>query len=52
VTSAQPVPAYAQWLTDVLPGIEIRVLPGGHFPHLAYPDELAKMLTREEATIG
>jgi pimeloyl-ACP methyl ester carboxylesterase len=44
VTSAQPAPAYAQWLSDVLPGIKITVLPGGHFPHLGYPGELAKML--------
>jgi pimeloyl-ACP methyl ester carboxylesterase len=44
VTSTEPTLAYAQWLSDALPGIEITVLPGGHFPHLADPGELAQML--------
>jgi pimeloyl-ACP methyl ester carboxylesterase len=44
VTSAQPPPAYAQWLCDALPAIEITVLPGSHFPHLAHSGELAAML--------
>jgi pimeloyl-ACP methyl ester carboxylesterase len=44
VTSAKPPPAYAQWLCGALPAVEITVLPGGHFPHLAHPRELTSML--------
>jgi pimeloyl-ACP methyl ester carboxylesterase len=39
-----PLP-YREWLTSVLPGVTITVLPGsGHFVHLAHPAELAKLL--------
>lgn len=44
VTATRPVPEYEQWLTSALPGAQITVLPGGHFPHLAYPAELARLL--------
>lgn len=44
VTAAEPPVPYAGWLSNALPGVEITVLPGGHFPHLAYPGELAKLL--------
>jgi pimeloyl-ACP methyl ester carboxylesterase len=38
-------PAYRQWLESALPGVAITVLPGsGHFPHLARPAVLAKIL--------
>jgi pimeloyl-ACP methyl ester carboxylesterase len=44
VTSARPSPAYEQWLRSSLPELEITVLEGGHFPHLAYPKEVASLL--------
>ena len=44
VTASDPAPAYAQWLTDALPGVQVTVMPGGHFPHLAHPADLAKLL--------
>lgn len=45
ITASEPPAPYVRWLTGVLPGVEITVLPGGHFPHLAHPGELAKLLT-------
>ncbi|MEU4428335.1 alpha/beta fold hydrolase [Actinoplanes sp. NPDC024001] len=44
IATSEPAPAYLRWLTGALPGVEVTVLPGGHFPHLAYPAELAKLL--------
>ncbi|MEV6287272.1 alpha/beta hydrolase [Kribbella sp. NPDC051770] len=45
VTGTEPPPPYRQWLETNRPGITIIVLPGsGHFPHLAHPGELAKLL--------
>jgi pimeloyl-ACP methyl ester carboxylesterase len=45
VTSAEPDPAYAKWLTGLLPEVRIEVLPGGgHFPHLAHPAELVRIV--------
>ncbi|MEU8301600.1 alpha/beta fold hydrolase [Micromonospora sp. NPDC048909] len=44
VTSSEPPAAYRAWLTAALPTIDVTVLPGGHFPHLAHPAELARML--------
>jgi pimeloyl-ACP methyl ester carboxylesterase len=44
VTAGEPPAPYAEWLSNALPGVEITVLPGGHFPHLAYPGELARLL--------
>ncbi|MGC4943680.1 alpha/beta fold hydrolase [Kribbella sp. DT2] len=45
VTATDPPPAYRQWLESSKPGVTITVLPGsGHFPHLAHPGELAKIL--------
>ncbi|GGP12962.1 alpha/beta hydrolase [Nonomuraea glycinis] len=38
-------PRYRNWLKWVLPEVTVTVLPGGgHFPHLAHPAELAKIL--------
>ncbi len=38
-------PRFRNWLQWVLPEAKITVLPGsGHFPHLAHPAELAKIL--------
>ena len=38
-------PAYRGWLESLLPDVTVTVLPGGgHFPHLAGPAELAKIL--------
>ncbi|WP_433556137.1 alpha/beta fold hydrolase [Pseudonocardia xinjiangensis] len=46
VASAEPPPAYRRWLTSALPRVAITVLPGGgHFPHLAHPAEVARLLT-------
>ncbi|MEH1168681.1 alpha/beta fold hydrolase [Micromonospora sp. CPCC 205539] len=44
VTSSEPPPRYLAWLTDVLPEIVVTVLPGSHFPHLADPTTVARML--------
>ncbi|MEE6259783.1 alpha/beta fold hydrolase [Plantactinospora sonchi] len=45
VTGAEPDPAYRSWLETNLPEVTITVLPGsGHFPHLAHPDALARLL--------
>ena len=38
-------PAYSAWFREALPDATITVLPGGgHFPHLAHPDQLARIL--------
>ncbi|ONI67317.1 hypothetical protein BWI15_29705 [Kribbella sp. ALI-6-A] len=45
VTSDEPSPGYRQWLETHRPNTRITVLSGsGHFPHLAHPGELAKLL--------
>ncbi|MFI6761120.1 alpha/beta fold hydrolase [Micromonospora sp. NPDC050417] len=45
VTGEEPNPRYRRWLESTLPDIAITVLPGsGHFPHLARPGELARIL--------
>lgn len=44
VTSSQPPPRYLTWLTDVLPEVVVTVLPGSHFPHLAEPATIARLL--------
>ncbi|MEU4564213.1 alpha/beta hydrolase [Actinoplanes sp. NPDC023936] len=44
VTSRRPSGEYEQWLCDLLPDVEIILMEGGHFPHLAYPEEVAKLL--------
>jgi pimeloyl-ACP methyl ester carboxylesterase len=47
VSRAEVSPGYAAWLTSVLPEAGITVLPGsGHFPHVAQPQALAKILAR------
>ncbi len=43
VTTAEPPTPYAQWLSGLIPGIEVTVLPGGHFPHLDHAGEVAKL---------
>lgn len=46
VTGAEPDPAEREWMTGLLPELEITVMPGsGHFPHLAHPNRLAAMIT-------
>jgi pimeloyl-ACP methyl ester carboxylesterase len=38
-------PAYAEWLSEMLPEARVVVLPNsGHFPHLAHPAAFAKIL--------
>lgn len=44
VTSAEPPARYLAWLTGVLPEVEVTVLPGSHFPHLAEPAAVARLL--------
>ncbi|MFC3502201.1 alpha/beta fold hydrolase [Micromonospora krabiensis] len=47
VTGTEPKPAYRSWLESALPDVRITVLPGGgHFPHLAWPAEVAGILAR------
>ncbi|WP_419196595.1 alpha/beta fold hydrolase [Actinacidiphila glaucinigra] len=46
VTGAEPDPEYRAWLSRALPDVTISVLPGsGHFPHLAHPAEVARLLS-------
>lgn len=46
ITGAEPDPDYLIWLRKALPGVTVTVLPGsGHFPHLAHPAEVARLLT-------
>ncbi|PZG13896.1 alpha/beta fold hydrolase [Nonomuraea aridisoli] len=46
VTGNPLPPAYRSWLESALPDVAVTVLPdSGHFPHLAHPAELAKILT-------
>ncbi|MFG1604815.1 alpha/beta fold hydrolase [Actinoplanes sp. NPDC049265] len=49
VTSAEPEPVYVRWLTGAVPGVAITVLPGGHFPHLSHPAEVAALLVDRSA---
>ncbi|MDX2705273.1 alpha/beta hydrolase [Streptomyces sp. PA03-6a] len=45
VTGAEPDPDHLSWLRKALPGVTVTVLPGsGHFPHLAHPAEVARLL--------
>ncbi|MEU8181388.1 alpha/beta hydrolase [Micromonospora sp. NPDC049044] len=44
VTSSEPPPRYLAWLTDALPEVLVTVLPGSHFPHLAEPAAIARLL--------
>jgi pimeloyl-ACP methyl ester carboxylesterase len=45
VTAGEPPPPYREWLTGVLPAVRITVIPGSHFPHLADPARIARILT-------
>ncbi|MGI5520310.1 alpha/beta fold hydrolase [Micromonospora sp. CA-259024] len=46
VTGSDPNPAYRSWLESALPHVRITVLAGaGHFPHLAHPADVARILT-------
>ncbi|WP_433832154.1 alpha/beta fold hydrolase [Actinoplanes sp. CA-015351] len=45
VTTSPPSPGYAEWLRSALPKLEITVLEGGHFPHLAYPKQVGLILS-------
>lgn len=45
VAGQQPDPSYRHWLTQILPQATITVWPdGGHFPHLAHPEQFAQCL--------
>jgi pimeloyl-ACP methyl ester carboxylesterase len=46
VSRAPLHPDYEAWFLGALPAVEITVLPGsGHFPHLAQPEALVKILS-------
>lgn len=46
VAGEEPHPAFRTWLTAIMPEVNITVVPdSGHFPHLAAPADLAKILT-------
>lgn len=46
VAGDEPATVFLTWLTSVMPEVSITVVPGsGHFPHLAAPADLAKILT-------
>ncbi|WP_127502000.1 alpha/beta fold hydrolase [Actinoplanes solisilvae] len=45
VTAKEPPAPYVQWLTAALPQVKITVIPGSHFPHLAGPARIARILT-------
>nr|WTA65075.1 alpha/beta hydrolase [Micromonospora sp. NBC_00855] len=44
VTSSEPPARYLAWLTETLPEVAVTVLPGSHFPHLAEPATIARLL--------
>ncbi|WP_328852805.1 alpha/beta hydrolase [Micromonospora globbae] len=45
VAGKEPSAAYREWLESMLPGVSVHVLPGGgHFPHLAEPAALARII--------
>ncbi|MEO3769061.1 alpha/beta fold hydrolase [Micromonospora sp. B9E7] len=44
VTSSEPPARYLAWLTGTLPEVEVTLLPGSHFPHLAEPATIARLL--------
>ena len=45
VTGEEPPAKYRAWLQQVLPQVNVTVLPGGgHFPHLAHPADFAGVL--------
>ncbi|WP_232050052.1 alpha/beta fold hydrolase [Actinoplanes sp. OR16] len=44
VSSSRPSSSYEGWLRGALPDLEITVLEGGHFPHLAHPADIASLL--------
>ncbi|AVT40038.1 alpha/beta fold hydrolase [Plantactinospora sp. BB1] len=47
VVGNEPDPAYRRWLESALPDVTITVVPeSGHFPHLARPAEVARILAR------
>lgn len=45
ITSSHPPEAYLQWLRSFVPDAEVTEMPGGgHFPHLADPEAVARLL--------
>jgi pimeloyl-ACP methyl ester carboxylesterase len=45
VSRGEVPPPFRSWLESVCPGVAVTVLEGsGHFPHLGFPAELAKLL--------
>ncbi|MCD5310536.1 alpha/beta fold hydrolase [Kineosporia babensis] len=43
ISSFPPAQDQLEWLTSILP-VEVTVLPGGHFPHLSHPADVARAL--------
>ena len=46
VTAGEPPAPYLQWLRSILPRAEVTIVPGGHFPQLADPAAVARVLAR------
>ena len=47
ITSSEPPRPYREWMSALLPRLEVHVLPGGtHFPHLADPEAVARLIVR------
>jgi pimeloyl-ACP methyl ester carboxylesterase len=44
VTSSEPPAEYVSWLRSVLPQAAYTVVPGGHFPHIAAPEVVARII--------
>jgi pimeloyl-ACP methyl ester carboxylesterase len=44
VTASEPVEAYRKWMTSHLPRLDVKVLTDSHFPHLAQPADIARLV--------
>ncbi|NMO49742.1 alpha/beta hydrolase [Actinoplanes sp. TBRC 11911] len=44
VTASEPPVAYRKWMTSHLPRVDVMVLPDSHFPHLARPADIARLV--------
>jgi pimeloyl-ACP methyl ester carboxylesterase len=44
VTPSEPSVAYRSWMTSHLPRVDVTVLPDSHFPHLAQPADIARLV--------
>ncbi|MDR7276460.1 alpha/beta fold hydrolase [Catenuloplanes atrovinosus] len=50
VASTEPPAAYRRWLTSLVPDASVAVIPGGgHFPHLADPRAVARLIAAQSS---